>query len=68
VTERVDIVRTFTGTTGMRKTIEPYISRGKGSLPVPSPRPARGQRLEYGWTTAGFEAKDGHITWYERKR
>ena len=47
MTTRVELVKPFTGEVcGVRRII-PYVSRGKNSLPVPSPRPARGQRLEY---------------------
>lgn len=50
MTTRLEVVETFTGDVVKVLRIEPYVSRGKNSLPVPSPRPVRGQRLEYPYT------------------
>lgn len=51
---RIDLFETRGRLITVRR-IEPHVSRGKNSLPTPSPRPARGQRLEYRWAEARFE-------------
>ncbi len=43
---RIELVETLSGKLVTARRIVPHVSRGKNSLPVPSPRPARGQRLE----------------------